>query len=51
MLKTETILEMPENGYNVENVYSDFAKGYNKVRPKILLMKLDKIEIRGNNLK
>ena len=51
LLQTQTILDMLEHGENVEIIYLDFAKAYDKLDHQILLMKLEKIGIKGNNLK
>ena len=46
----ETILDMLEGGDNMEIIYLDFAKAYNKVDHLILLQKLSNIGISGQTL-
>ena len=46
----DTILEMLEEGENMEIIYLDFAKAYDKVDHLILLQKLNDIGISGHTL-
>jgi len=46
----ETIINMLSKGGNADVIYLDFAKAFDKVSHKILLMKLRKIGIRGKLL-
>ena len=45
-----TILNMLENGDNLEIIYLDFAKAYDKVDHRILIHKLQNIGITGTLL-
>ena len=44
-----TILDMLENGDNVEICYLDFAKAYDKLDHRIMISKLFKMGIKGKN--
>ena len=47
----DTILEMLSNGTNVDIIFLDYAKAYDKVDQKLLLSKMYNMGIRGKNLK
>ena len=47
----DTILEMLANGTNVDIIFLDYAKAYDKVDQKLLLSKMYNMGIRGRNLK
>ena len=44
------ILDILEDGYNLEFIYLDFAKAYDKVYHRILLSKIQNIGVIGNTL-
>ena len=44
------ILDILENGDNLELIYLDFAKAYDKVDHQILLKKIENMGIKGNTL-
>ena len=44
------ILDILENGDNLELIYLDFAKAYDKVNHQILLKKIENMGIKGNTL-
>ena len=42
---------MTKNGSNVEVIYLDFSKAYDKIDIKIAIQKMEKLGITGKNLK
>ena len=44
------ILDILENGDNLELIYLDFAKAYDKVDHSILMKKIENMGVRGNTL-
>ena len=51
LTQLDTILDMAKNGSNVEIIYLDFSKAYDKIDIKIALQKMEKMGIKGKNLK
>ena len=51
LVHTERLLSFIENDENVDVIYLDFSKAFDRVDHKILLYKIKKIRINGNILK
>jgi hypothetical protein len=48
---TSYVLNCIKNGMQVDAIYTDFSKAFDKVSHRLLLRKLDKLEFGGSNLR